>query len=291
MDMTNASWHLTLRSLTFVHRLSPWLKVILVNLIWKCQNATNLLQFCSKTNKIITFSWVVSFPPTKRYYFYHFYVRRIEKVICWGGILENPSDMLMLKQRCQPNLSGEWHDTSGRSRAVASPSRPQGQAPGKLPIFFPIFPFSSHFPWFSLFLWLIFQNFFPPGGHSSPCPLWLRPCGGHMCTRRLGTSRGNGHFCKIEVPSLMKFSGADRNVTSLQNKFRCNGNGSPPENIVQLVQVRYMKSSLHATLSITLYTPFKSIEGWIWFQGDPDSSMEGGLWFQGDYDSFHTDFD
>ena len=82
-----------------------------------------------------------------------------------------------------------------------------------------------------------------------------------MCTRRLGTSRGNGHFCKIEVPSLMKFSGADRNVTSLQNKFRCNGNGSPPENIVQLVQVRYMKSSLHATLSITLYTPFKSIEG------------------------------
>ena len=54
------------------------------------------------------------------------------------------------------------------SRAVASPSRPQGQAPGKLPIFFPIFTFSSHFSRFSLFLWLIFRNVcpLPPSGYG-----------------------------------------------------------------------------------------------------------------------------
>ena len=39
-----------------------------------------------------------------------------------------------------------YGDVKNLGWAVPSPSRPQGQAPGKLPIFFPIFPFSSHFP-------------------------------------------------------------------------------------------------------------------------------------------------
>ena len=58
------------------------------------------------------------------------------------------------------------------TRAVASPSRPQGQTPGtELPnsaqssFFLPIFPD------FTFFLWLIFPNVFPSGGgHSAPCP-------------------------------------------------------------------------------------------------------------------------
>ena len=55
-------------------------------------------------------------------------------------------------------------------RAVASPSRPQGQAPGKLPIFFPFSPL--FFPFFLIFPVFVadFSKFLPP---AAPPPL---PC-------------------------------------------------------------------------------------------------------------------
>ena len=97
------------------------------------------------------------------------------------------------------------------SRAIASHSRPQGQASGKLPIFFPIFPFSSHISWFSLFLWLICPNCFPPSGYGPEyCTFYHAASYGIILMQSLLESMQ-------KIPTLNAFSKHYTIIRSVQN--------------------------------------------------------------------------